>query len=109
MRPHQASNAAVEADTGWIFLSTRLLLSIQKMRVIVAQEVKKHDVISMQSVVAEIDGDHLADDGTEFTPTNLEVSVQNKSVRKKAKGQRKTTWTRGPLRRVRDRPVWFAG
>ena len=31
------------------------------MRLIVAQEVKKHDVISMQSVVAEIDGDYLAD------------------------------------------------
>ena len=51
----------MEADTGWIFLSTRLLLIIPKMRLIVAQEVKKHDVISMQSVVAEIDGDYLAD------------------------------------------------
>ena len=51
----------MDADTGWIFLSTRQLLFIPKMRVIVTQEVKKHDVISMQSVVAEIDGDHLAD------------------------------------------------
>ena len=74
----------MEADTGWIFWSTRLLLIIPKMRVIVAQEVKKHDVISIESVVAEIDGDHLAD-GWNGVHTNEPRGICAKSVRKKNK------------------------
>ena len=88
----------MEADTGWIFWSTRLLLIIPKMRVIVAQEVKKHDVISIESVVAEIDGDHLAD-GWNGVHTNEPRGTYAKKVsekKTKTKGLRKTTWMCGP-------------
>ena len=78
-------NAAMEADTGWIFWSTRLLLIIPKMRVIVAQEVKKHDVISMQSVVAEIDGDHLADGWNGVHTNEPRAICAKKKVRKTTK------------------------